>query len=126
MATKKWEEYTKEEQTNYLTHWFHYYGNMIYNFQELEDFRKLAETRQDDIFDHIVTELLFNNTIQSGMLLKCMRENKLEELFETSLNKEKVMKIFVEDALPEYEKLRDEVTQEITGANQKEATQNNK
>ena len=118
MAIKKWEDYSKEEQTNYLTHWFHYYGNMMYNFQELEDFRKLASTRQDDIFNHIVTEFLFRNTIQSGMLLTSMRKNKTEELFKTNLTKEKVLEVNQEGVV-EYEKIRDIVVSEITGTNEK-------
>ena len=121
MSVKKWEDYSKEEQTNYLTHWFHYYGNMMYNFQELEDFRELAKTRQDDIFNHIVTEFLFQNTIQSGMLLTCMRDNKIEELFQTNLTREKVLEVN-KDGLSDYEKIRDIVVSVITGQNQKEGS----
>ena len=113
MEIKKWEEYTKEEQTNYLTYWFHYYGNMMYNFQELEDFRKLASTRQDEIFDHIVTEFIFRDTIQSGTLLLSMRKNKVEELFKTNLDRGKIK----EEGLSEYEKIRYMIVAEITGSN---------
>ena len=123
METKKWEDYNKEEQTNYLVYWFNYYGNLIYNFEELEDFTKLAKTRQDDIFDHIITRSIYENTIQSGMLLTCMRNNKVEELFKTNLTREKI-KEAPPEVLSEYEGIREEIICEITGVNEKETPKN--
>jgi hypothetical protein len=123
MAMKKWEEYSKKEQTNYLTYWFHHYGNILYTLQELEDFGKLASTRQDDIFNHIVTEFIFKDTIQSGMLLAYMRENKIEELFEMSLTKEKVEEVNKE-GISEYNEIRDVIVKEIIGVNEKDTQEN--
>lgn len=79
---KKWEEYTPQEKTDLLNHWFYYYGGTLISFQEIEDFRTLALTRQDDIFDFIMTSLITSNTIQSNLLVYCMRQNKVDELFE--------------------------------------------
>lgn len=123
MEAKKWEDYNKEEQTNYLVYWFNYYGNLIYNFEELEDFTKLAKTRQDDIFDHIITRSIYENTIQSGMLLTCMRNNKVEELFKTNLTREKI-KEAPPEVRSEYEGIREEIIHEITGVNEKETPKN--
>lgn len=116
---KKWEEYTKEEQTGYLIHWFCYYGNMIFNLQELEDFKKLAETRQDDIFNHIVTIFICKDTIQSGMLFSYMKEDKIDELFAVSLTKEKIPETEKDD-LSAYEDIRNIITTELTKFDQKD------
>ena len=106
---KKWEDYSKEEQTNNLIHWFHYYGGMIYTFKELEDFEKLAKTRQDDIFNYIVTSYIVMNTIQSNVLLMSMRQNKVENLFKASITKE----VLKEEHLQFYEEVRDIIVKEI-------------
>ena len=118
---KKWEDYSKQEQTNYLVYWFHQYGNMIYTFEELENFQKLAETRQDDIFNHIVTSLICMNTIKSGLLLTSMRENKVDELFEKSITK----KIIEDEDLNDYEAIRDIVVKEIIQENTTEKNEDN-
>ena len=118
---KKWEDYSKQEQTNYLVYWFHQYGNMIYTFEELENFQKLAETRQDDIFNHIVTSFICMNTIKSGLLLTSMRENKVDELFEKSITK----KIIEDEDLNDYEAIRDIVVKEIIQENTTEKNEDN-
>ena len=85
---KDWEDYTKEEQTTLLNHWFYYYGGIIMTLKDIEDFRLLSATRQDEIFNHIVTNYIFRHTIQSNLLVACMRENKVDELFNHSLKRE--------------------------------------
>ncbi len=87
---KDWEDYTDEEKSTLLNHWFYYYGGTFITLKEMEDFRKLASERQDDIFDHIVTSYIFKNTIQSNMLIACMRSNKVDGLFEVSLTEDKL------------------------------------
>ncbi len=83
---KKWELLTPEEKTTLLNHWFYYYGGIIMTLKDMEDFRKLSKSKQDDIFDHIITIFLYKRTIQSNMLIKALREGKIDELFACSLD----------------------------------------
>ncbi len=108
---KKWEEYSPKEKTDLLKHWFYYYGGTLISFQELEDFESLALTRQEEIFDLIMTSFLTQNTIQSNILVFCMRQNKVDELFKH---------IVRYNALPEEEQerlknVRQVLTDEIVG-----------
>ena len=83
---KLWEDFTKSEQTILLNHWVYYYGGIVMTLKDLEDFNTLSETRQDDIFNHIVTCFIYKRSIQSSMLIMCLRDNKIEDLFNTSLS----------------------------------------
>ncbi len=85
-----WEDYTSEEKTNLLNHWFHYYGGMLMTFDDFEKFHELASTKQDDLFDHIVTLFIARETIQSNLLIHCIRENEVDKLFKNSIKREKV------------------------------------
>jgi hypothetical protein len=79
---KTWDEYTKEEQANLLNHWYVYYGGLIVTLAEIDKFHELSLTHQDDIFNYILSSFIANNTIQSSFLTVCMRDNRLDELFE--------------------------------------------
>ncbi len=83
-----WEDYTSEEKTTLLTHWFYYYGGTLMTLKDMEDFRKLVAERQDDIFDHIVTSYAKYCTIQSNRLVYAMRDNAVDNLFSSSLDEE--------------------------------------
>lgn len=110
MGNKKtWEEYTSEEKTTLLNHWFYYYGGIIMTLKDIEEFRKLSASRQDDIFNHIVTSFIFQNTIKSNLLLTCLREEKIDELFTHSLTRE----LFTDERLNKYEEARRIISEEI-------------
>ena len=119
MAIKKWEEYSNEEKTDYLVYWFCQYGNQIFTFQELEDFRNLAKEKYDDIFDHIIVTLMVAGTIQSGVLLDCMRAGEIDGLFKLNCIKNKLK----QDNPEKYEKAREIVVAEITGQNQNKSSE---
>ncbi len=55
---EKWEDYTKEEKTDLLIHWFKYVEKYIdkydYTPEDLERFIRLAESMPDDVFNYIV------------------------------------------------------------------------
>lgn len=110
MGNKRlWEEYTEEEKTTLLNHWFYYYGGTIMTLKDIEDFRALSETRQDEIFNHIVTNYIFRRTIQSNLLVACIRDNKVDELFNHSLTK-KDLKQEQEEI---YERVRSIISNEL-------------
>ena len=88
---KTWEDFSLEEKQSLLNHWFYYYGGAIMTLKEMDDFRKLASQRADDIFSHIVTNYVFNHTIQSNLLLNTMRAGKVDELFALSITPDKVV-----------------------------------
>ena len=108
-SKKSWEEFTSEEKTTLLNHWFYYYGGVVMTLKDMEEFRKISSTRQDDIFDHIVTNFIFKKTIQSNVLVLCMREKKLDELFSHSLNREQIK----EEDLEAFSDVRGMLSNEI-------------
>jgi len=87
---KTWEEYNKEEKETLLNHWFYYYGGMLMTPKDLEDFQSLSKTKQDEVFNHIVTNYIFNSTIQSNLLLMFMREGKVDEFLKHSIDPSKL------------------------------------
>ncbi len=87
---KKWNEYSGEEKSNILNFWFYYYGGVLVTLEEIEKFRQLAMTRQDEIFNYIVTSFLFHNTIQTNVLVAAMRQDKTEELFKCLLDEKQL------------------------------------
>ena len=106
---KRWEDFTKEEKTTLLEHWFYYYGGLIMTLKDLEDFREISSTRQDEIFAHIVTNYIFRNTIKSNMLLTFLREDKIDELLNASLSIDN----FSEDKRNIYEEIRIIISNEL-------------
>ena len=106
---KSWEEFTPEERTSLLNHWFYYYGGVVLTLKDFADFRTISTTRQDEIFDHIVTSFIFQNTIQSNVLVACLRQQKLDELFSHSLTRAMIQ----ESALEQYEAARRMISSEI-------------
>lgn len=104
MGNKKtWDSLTPAEKTTLLDHWFYYYGGVILTLKDMEDFRKLSESRQDDIFHHILTNLLYRNTIKTNLFVACMREGKLDELFSHSLSFDDIVEYQMENV---YEELK--------------------
>ena len=106
---KKWNDYSNEDKSNILNHWFYYYGGVLVTLEEIEEFRKLAMTRQDDIFNYIVTSSLINKTIQTNVLVAYMRENRVDELFEHLID----MGNLSEPARRKVEAVRDFLIKEI-------------
>ena len=84
MELKKWEEYTKEEQKEFLNDWWHYYGKVIYTLEEWEQFNKLIDKDSDKILEMAIAG--YSKGITSEPLIFAMRENKIEELFKTFPN----------------------------------------
>ena len=80
---KNWEDIPKEKKTQLLNHWFHYYGGVIMTLDEILAFSKLAEEKQDEIFDLIITNYVVNDTIQSNVLVASMRKGKVQELLDS-------------------------------------------
>ena len=77
--------------------------------EDMEQFRKLSATRQDDIFDHIITIYIFLKTIQSNTLVISLRNKKVDELFSHSLKRDMVK----ESILEQYEEVRRMISTEI-------------
>ena len=107
---KKWDEFSKEEKTSLLNHWFYYYGGVIVTLEEIEKFGELAKTKQEEIFNYITTSLICNNTIQTNVLVACMRQNKIDELFEHVIN---VQSIEDEAAKAQIEEVRNYIVKEM-------------
>ena len=103
---KTWYELSEDEKTTLLTFWFRYYGGMMFTMDEYDQFHRLAQRRQDDIFAHIVTSLGLYDTIQSTSLLEHMRANQVEALFRSSVKRSKLP----EDEKNYYDHLAGQIT----------------
>ena len=98
MEIKKWNEYTNEEKSCLLLHWWHYYGKLLYSFAELEQFESLFRENPDRIFHIAVMSYYYG--FGSQILLLSMRSGKLDELFLT---------------IPDYENTDEEFKKFIDG-----------
>lgn len=78
---KIWEDYTHEEKSDLLQHWWYYYGKMIITLAEWEEFNKLVKDNTDKVFDVAVINYVYG--VSSQPLICAMRENKVKELFES-------------------------------------------
>lgn len=85
-----WEELSQEDKQRYLVFWFNYYGSLLYSLEEYNCFLKIIRSKADDIFAHICTSFICDNTIQSTVLLRAMREQKLDDLLKTNITEEKI------------------------------------
>ncbi len=112
MNKETWENCTKDEKKSLLIHWFNYYGGIIMELNDLENFGNLIEEKQDELFDHIVTNCIFRDTIQTNLLVQCMRNNKLDELFGCNIKYEDVPDILKE----KYNIMRNKLFLEIEGS----------
>jgi hypothetical protein len=83
----KWEDLDAERKFELLDFWFYYYGGVPITWAEWKvDFKELAETYADQIFDYIITSFLFQKTIQTNLLVASMRAGKVKELFDSVIN----------------------------------------
>lgn len=113
-----WEALSQEEKQGYLAFWFNYYGSELYTLKEYEDFLKIAKSKADEIYAYICTSFLFANTIQSTILLKAMRENKVDDLFKANITEDKIKDFKIDDSektelLSDLEEVRTMIIGEI-------------
>jgi len=114
---KRWEEYTKDEQSKLLNHWYIYYGGLVVTFAEIEQFHELVPNHLDDIFDFIVTSFVANDTIQSNFLTICMRNNKLDDLFAHVVKCNQLTQKELEDIIPIRQFILDEIVDTYNNPN---------
>ena len=102
MGNKKtWDSLTSDEKTTLLNHWFYYYGGVIMTLKDMEDFRALSNTKQDAIFDHIISSFMYRRTIKSNALVKALREGKIDELFSYSISFDDIVEYQLENVYEE-------------------------
>ncbi len=109
-SKKTGEEYSGAEKEALLNHWFYYYRGAQMKPKDLEDFKALSQSQQDKVFNHIVTNFIFNSTMQPDMLLYSIREGKAEQLIEhTQINPERLS----EENREYYENIRRIVSSDV-------------
>ncbi len=109
MKKETWEKCNKQEKILLLKHWFYYYGGIIMDLEDMDKFNELVMEYKDEIFDHIVTSCVFRNTIQSNLLVECMRNGRVDELFSHSIKKEDISEEYKE----QYNCIRNRLFKEI-------------
>lgn len=110
MQEKRLDQYTKKEKTNLINHWFHYYGKEIYTLEELEQLQKLIEKNDTKIFEMAIINYI--NGEGPSLLLKAIRQNRVEEILEQFHQKSKEIKSKYPD---EYETTAKAFIKEIVG-----------
>lgn len=88
MELKRWNEYSLDEKTKLLLHWWHYFGKSIYTWGEFETFKSLVEEKSDEIFNFATIAYLAGES--SRVLLEAMRRNEVDKVLEmTNLSDKK-------------------------------------
>ena len=80
-----WDILSTEEKTNILINWFIACGGRKCTDDDIELFKPIAQTKQEDIFNHIVMLYIHRRTIMSSMVLNALKDNRLELLLSWSL-----------------------------------------
>ncbi len=106
---KTWEEYSEAEKAALLNHWFYYYRGAKMKPKDLADFKALSQTKQDEVFNHIVTNFIFNSTMQPDILLYSIREGKAEQLITHTINPARLS----EENREHYENIRRIVSNDV-------------
>lgn len=73
MQIKEWNEYTGDEKSSLLTHWFHYYGKLLYTLDELEKFQDLTKKDSNKMFSAAVACYISGGN--SSLLLTGLRQD---------------------------------------------------
>ena len=73
MQIKEWNEYTEDEKSSLLTHWFHYYGKLVYTLDELEKFQDLTKKDSNKMFSAAVACYISGGN--SSLLLTGLRQD---------------------------------------------------
>ena len=108
---KEWKEYTDEEKKELLNHWWHYYGKVLYTFDEWEQFNELIDKNSNKIMELAVAGFICNITTQP--LIAAMRKNQVDELLSTLPN---LNEIKDEKFKEEYEKIKNIVIRHLVGS----------
>ncbi len=132
MELKAFNEYTKEEIKDLLSHWFNYYGKKAYTLDELDKFMKMVDAEPTHCFE--VAAMLFKKGLGSTLVLEAIRGDKsqLENMINEYNTFSHVTKMFLhrdfveevvktyndpEPAIPKKDKeLRQEI-KDLTGKN---------
>lgn len=80
METKKYEEYTEEELKALLTHWLHHDVCELYTEEEDSKLQQLISKNPNQVFKIAV----MSGTLGVSLLLRAIREDKVQELFDRS------------------------------------------
>lgn len=95
MEIKDFDDYTKDEQTALLLHWWYYYGKIIFTLEEIENFKKMIEKDSRQIL--ALATLGYYHGITNQPIIAAMRQNKMDELLATipNFNDEKTKESFL-------------------------------
>lgn len=108
---KDWKEYTDEEKKELLNHWWHYYGKIIYTFDEWELFNELVDKNSNKMMELAVAGFIYGVTSQP--LITAMRKNQVDELLATLPNLNEIEdKEFIEN----YERAKNLLILQLVGS----------
>lgn len=82
---KKYVDDNKIELKSLLLHWFHYYGKLPYNLDELEKFKNVIDKYGEKIFEFIVA-CLITEVDPNICMISAIRKNIVDSLFDSLPN----------------------------------------
>lgn len=107
MEFKQFDEYTKEEIKELLSHWFNYYGTKVYDLEEYGKFMQMVEKEPNNMFE--VAAMLYYNSLGSTPVLDAIRgdKNNLESYITKYQTLENITKLylkrdFIEEVVETY------------------------
>lgn len=77
MEKKSWNEYSLEEKSELLHHWWHYYGKILYTLDEFEVFNELVKKDSNKVW--VLAVGCYAMGVSSQPLLKAMRNDSVNE-----------------------------------------------
>ena len=108
---KEWKEYTDEEKKELLNHWWHYYGKVVYTFDEWEKFNELVDKNSNKMMELAVAGFIYGITSQP--LIAAMRKNQVDELLATLPN---LNEIEDEEFIENYKEAKNLLISQLVGS----------
>ncbi|MGE5456290.1 MAG: hypothetical protein ACM3O4_04220 [Ignavibacteriales bacterium] len=81
MELKQFKDYTPSEKKEILLHWWHYFGKVIYTFEEMQKFSEMIDSNSDEVM--MMAVIGYVNKVTNQPIIMAMRENKLDQLRES-------------------------------------------
>ncbi len=88
-ANKTWDGLTEIERKEFLFKWFNIYSTQEIKEEDIEKIKLLISEREKDIINYIITTYICEDNAKADSLIEYIRNNKVEELFNSSIDIDK-------------------------------------
>lgn len=80
MEIKEWDQYSEDEKTKLLKHWWHYYGKLVITYEEMAYFERLVKRNPDQMMDVALFSFFMEHSSQ--LLIYAMRQNRVQQFLD--------------------------------------------